>query len=1125
MKIVFPAILSLIFLCNFAHAADDLSPVKLADLQAEHQTNPIGIGFARPRLSWKLISNRAGEMQSAYEIRAGSSEANLTADKPDVWDSGKIVSDQSVLVNWGGKPLQSRQRIFWQVRVWDKSDKPSPWSETASVEMGWLDASQWKGDWITVDLPRFDIEQKPLDKAAWINAGSASNQPAAVRTSIDLPGAEIRSATVDIVADGLITLYVNGTAYRQGASSHTAPFHAEFSGALRPGRNVIAIGANAVRLSRGGGRNAIAAQGVINLVQGKQIAFNTDSDWKAAIVPAGDTTWSAAAFDDSAWAKATVIGLYAANPAVGNSDGAIGPGRYLRKNFTAKGPIARAELYSTALGVYEASINGKPINDHQLDPGWTDYTKRVMVQTTDVTRLISPGNNTLGVILSDGWFAGRLGWMGAAQYAAISRVPLFNAQLEITYADGSTDVIATDNSWKGGPGEIVGSDQQLGEVLDARAHSNWDQPAYDDSKWQAVQSAKSRGPTSLLPSPGITAAPDLLAKIELDPQVGPPVRKLMEIVPKKITRAGDVYLVDFGQNFVGHIRLRASGPVGTTITVSHGEMLNADGTLYTENLRPAISLDTFILRGDRSAETFEPHFTFHGFRYAQITGYPGDLSADDIRGIVIGSDTPDTGTFSCSNADVNQLFSNIRWGQRGNFISVPTDCPQRDERMGWMGDAQVFAPTAADNADVSSFFTKWMIDVNDGQSARGDFSDVSPRVSRPAAAMPVWGDAGVLIPWDMYAAYGDEQYLSTNYDHMARWVDYCQTTFPNLLSAGGVGDHLAPEGGRGEAASAPTTRGANAAAARGNATGGTGRAAIGRGRGGAGGAITTTNVVDTAYFARSAWIVSKAAGLLGKTDDAQKYDALYHNIAAAFDKAYLQPDGTITAGTQTTYVLALEFGLLPENLRPAAAKHLADDVQTRGHLTTGFVGVGLINPGLTDIGRSDLAYQLLLVDTYPSWLFTIRQGATTMWERWDGFTPERGFEDSSMNSFNHYSLGSVGRWLYSGVGGINIDEDHPGFKHILLQPAFSTKINHVKVSFESPYGLIESAWELAGDQFEYEVTIPPNSTATLTLPAAQNDIRASGDPATTIPGAQPGLAQYDLAPGTYHFSLPKGSIN
>ncbi len=490
-------------------AAPNAAP-QPAELTAEHATNPIGTGITQPRLSWKIHSSRAGEVQTAYEIRAASTAAGLAA--PDLFDSNKITSADSVLVPWPGKPLASRQQAFWQVRTWDKDGTPSVWSDPASIEMGNLNpATDWAGQWITVDLPRYDIEEEPLAKANWINAGSTATQGAAIALTVDLPeDAKVYSGLVDANADGLLAVYVNGTATKQGPSSHTAPFHADFPQELKPGKNVIGLFALAVR-GRGGQRNAIAARVVIELEGGKRLEFNTDNSWRAAVVPsATPNRWT---FDDSTWAPATAIGPYNESKPVASADSTVGPGRYLRKTFAVSKPVAKARLYSTALGTYEANINGKPVNDHQLDPGWTDYTRRVMVQTSDVTGLINQGPNVVGALLSDGWFAGRLGWQGLNSYARVSQRPLFNAQLVITYADGTSDTIATDASWKGGPGMMVGSDQQLGEVIDARARTNWNQPSFDDSAWKnaAIQ-------------PNIAAS--------LDPQLGPPVRQLMEITPQ-----------------------------------------------------------------------------------------------------------------------------------------------------------------------------------------------------------------------------------------------------------------------------------------------------------------------------------------------------------------------------------------------------------------------------------------------------------------------------------------------------------------------------------------------------------------------------------------------------------------
>lgn len=1055
-----PAILFLLASASFAPSsvkAEKLSPARVYALTCEHLQNPIGIGVAQPRLSWKIKSKQLGEKETARQIRAASSARNLTDARADLWDSGKVISDQSVLVPWAGKSLGSHAKVFWQVRVWDKDRKPTAWSKPASFELGLLNpATDWKAKWITADLPRYDIEQEALAKSFWINAGSTASQTAAVCLIFSLPSnSSIRHASIDIAGDGLLTLYVNGHAIREGSSSRTAPLRANILSELLVGTNIIGIQSaavrNAVRRDRGeAGRNAIAARVLVDLADGRRLEFPTDNSWKAAIAPSGD--WFATSAELSSWSNSLDLAPYADEPSR-YCDSTIGPGRYLRKAFATAKPIARARLYATALGVYDVWLNGKCVNgDSVLAPGWTDYSKRVMVQTYDVTRLLARGSNVLGAVLGDGWYAGRVGWMGLAQYG---KSPFFAAQLEITYTDGSSDLVATDASWKSGSGEIIGSDLQWGEISDGRKSTDWSEPSFDDSSW--------------------TSAVTEEHQVELDPQRGPPVRQLFELAPKRISQRGDTWLVDFGQNLVGHIRLKARGPAGNTITVRHGEMLNPDGSLYTENLRPALATDTFILNGRR--EVLEPRFTFHGFRYAELTGCPGKLSPDALRAVVVGSDTPATGSWECSDTNLNQLYSNIVWGQRGNFLSVPTDCPQRDERMGWMGDAQVFAPTAARNADVSAFFTKWLVDVDDAQSERGDFANYSPRAAQPQPGWPVWGDAGVIVPWVMYTSYGDTAFLADNYANMVRWLEYCQRSSKDFILSGGVGDHLAPQ-------------------------------------------RTPTDVVDTAYFANSANLTSKAATLLDKVQDAERWEKLHEDIVEAFNRAFVSTNGTIRGDTQTAYILALRFNLLPEELRPLAAQRLAENVIQHNHLTTGFVGVGLICPTLSQIGRPDLAWQLLFTDSYPSWLFSVKNGATTIWERWDGWTPEKGFQDSSMNSFNHYSFGSVGAWLYSGAGGIVLDESHPGYKHFILRPQFTPRLSFVRATLDSPYGLIVSHWHTEKDLISYDLTVPPNTSAELILPVPPQNMQP---PISASPSSS--TTSLDLAAGSYHFSFPRRLLN
>jgi alpha-L-rhamnosidase len=504
---------------------------------------------------------------------------------------------------------------------------------------------------------------------------------------------------------------------------------------------------------------------------------------------------------------------------------------------------------------------------------------------------------------------------------------------------------------------------------------------------------------------------------------------------------------------VGVVRLKLHAPPGARITLRHAEMLNPDGTLYTANLRKALATDTYICRGG-GPEVWQPRFTFHGFRYVELTGLKTKPSLDTVTGVVLGSDTPTVGEFSCSDERLNQLQRNIRWGQRGNFLSVPTDCPQRDERLGWMGDAQVFVRTAAYHADIAAFFTKWMVDVEDAQWADGRFPDVSPNTMRRGGGVPGWGDAGVICPWTIYQMYGDTRILQRHFPAMVKWVEWCRAHSTELIRdrdrGSDYGDWLAI------------------------------------------GAETPKDLIGTAYFAHSTHRVAQAARVLGRNDEAAKYERLFEDIQAAFHRRYVREDGRIAGNTQTAYALALKFELLPEALRAKAAQHLEDDIRARDwHLSTGFLGVGHLLPVLAQAGKLDTAYRLLLQDTFPSWLFPVRHGATTIWERWDGWTPEKGFQDPRMNSFNHYSLGSCGEWLFEGVAGIRPGQ--PGFKTIVIQPAIADGLKWAKASYRSIRGKIVSEWKRDGQNLELRVSIPGNTTATVWLPGRE--------PLTVGPGA------------------------
>jgi alpha-L-rhamnosidase len=759
-----------------------------------------------------------------------------------------------------------------------------------------------------------------------------------------------------------------------------------------------------------------------------------------------------------------------------------GPVPMVRREFKLSGPVERARAYVTSHGLYEMQLNGQRVGDELLTPGWTSYNKRLQYQTYDVTPLLKPGANAVGVFLGSGWYRGDLaGWIGRRNVYG-DRVALL-MQINVVYKDGREETVGTDGSWKASTGPMVMSEIYHGETYDARLEkAGWSAPGFDDRQWAGVKSAGHR-------------------KDDLVAPAGPPVRRIEELKPVRIfkTPGGDT-VADMGQNMVGWVRLKADGPSGTTVTLRHAEVLDKRGNFYTANLRSAKATLRYTLKGGPA--TFEPHFTFFGFRYVAVDGYPGELTPDSLTGVVIHSDMARAGDLETSKPLVNQLQHNIRWGQKGNFLDVPTDCPQRDERMGWTGDAQVFARTAAFNMDVASFFTKWLRDVAADQFENGSVPFVVPDVlsqpGKPAAGSAGWADAAVIIPWNMYLSYGDRRILEDQYPSMVKWVAYQRSRAgDDYIWDGDVhfGDWLAYAAPDSEARSYP-------------------------------GATTSKDYIATAFFAHSTDLLRRTAEVLGKQDDAARYADLLSRIKSAFRREYVTETGRVGENTQTAYALALEFDLLPESMRASAAKRLADDVRERKHLTTGFLGTPYLCHVLSRYGHLDVAYYLLNHEEYPSWLYPVKQGATTIWERWDGQKPDGTFQDVGMNSFNHYAYGAIGEWMYRVMAGIEIDDATPGYKHILLQPQPGGGFTSVKASHDTPYGKVSSAWTRQGGRFELAVDVPANTRATVRLPKAQlanvtesGRALASGDGITGQ--RQDGNAVVvELASGPYRFAYP-----
>jgi alpha-L-rhamnosidase len=678
-------------------------------------------------------------------------------------------------------------------------------------------------------------------------------------------------------------------------------------------------------------------------------------------------------------------------------------------------------------------INGKKVGDELFTPGWTSYNKRIQYQTFDVTSMLQ-SKNSIGATLGDGWYRGNIGWQNQRNYYG-EKLALI-AQLHIVYADGTSETIETNESWKATTGPILNSDIYNGENYDARLEMpGWKNAGFDDSKW------------------GKTAVHNYSKTHLIAPQ-GPPVKAIEEITPVKIftTPKGETVL-DMGQNMVGWVRLKVNGKKGDAVTMKFAEVLDKEGNFYTANLRAAKVTNTYTLKGE-GEEIYEPVFTFHGFRFVQLIDFPGTPTIENITGIVIHSEMEPTGTFSCSEPLINQLQHNIQWGQKGNFLDVPTDCPQRDERMGWTGDAQVFAPTASYNFNTAGFYTKWMKDVAADQLPDGKVPHVIPDVLKGGGGSTAWADAALIVPWTTYLAYGDQRILEVQYPSMVKWVEYMRgRAGDDHLWTGDAhfGDWLA------------------FASTRSDYTG----------------ATTEKDLIATAYYSYSSGLLAKIAKIIGKNDDAAKYAELSEKIKKAFVNEFVAPSGRLVSHTQTAYLLAIAFDLLPENLVPKAANYLAEDVKKFKHLTTGFVGTPLLCNTLSATGHEDLAFMLLNRKEYPGWLYPVTQGATTIWERWDGQKPDGTFQDVGMNSFNHYAYGAIGEWLYTYVAGIQIDNENPGYKHFFLAPHPGGGLTNANATFKSIHGEIKSAWTIEGGNMVYEVKVPANTTATVTLPSAQ----------------------------------------
>lgn len=753
------------------------------------------------------------------------------------------------------------------------------------------------------------------------------------------------------------------------------------------------------------------------------------------------------------------------------------PSPLLRKEFSISKKIKSATAYITAHGLYEAKINGKKVGDKYFTPGWTSYKKRLQYQVYDVTDMFKTGNNAIAVMLGNGWYRGYFS-LGNFKDIYGSDISLL-LQLNITYTDGSTEIVKSDSSWKSSTGAVRSSNIYAGEVIDARLEkSGWEMAGFNDSDWSGTIEQS-------------------FPKNTLIGTYNESVTKHEKFTPKKIfTTPKGEQIIDFGQNLVGWVTLKVKGQPGQKITVSHAEVLDKEGNFYTENLRIAKAQDIYILKGGKE-ETFEPHFTWHGFRYVKIEGYPGELKPEDFEACALYSNIEKTGSFTTSNELINQLQHNIEWGLKGNFVDVPTDCPQRDERLGWTGDAQVFFRTASFLRGVNNFFVKWMKDLQADQFPDGSVTHVVPNVLADfERGSSGWGDVATIIPWDMYVAYGDKRILETQYPSMKNWVNYIQSQSKNNLWQQGrhFGDWLfynVQDDLFGDSA------------------------------------ITNKYLIAQCFYAHSVQLLINAAEVLEKTDDVREYNSLLEEIKEAFLNEYTTANGATVSDTQTSYVLALQFDMLPEKLRKQAADRLADNIKRYNtHLTTGFLGTPYLCHVLSRFNYTDLAFELLLQKTYPSWLYPVTKDATTIWERWDGIKPDGTFENPEMNSFNHYAYGAIGDWMYRVVAGLDVEGNGVGYKKIRIHPHVGGDFTYVSADYKTPYGKLFSYWEIKGNKLNLKTEIPVNTTAYINIPAASLEgVLESGKSLSTIKEIEiidktENNIVLKAGSGTYEFAIP-----
>ncbi|WNO54083.1 alpha-L-rhamnosidase [Stakelama saccharophila] len=991
----------------------------VTDLRAENTVELLGTDVTRPRLSWRLEGDERGIVQKSYRIRAASTREKLAAGEADLWDSEPVASAASIDIAYGGPPLRSMQRVWWTVEITDERGRRAA-ADPSWFEGGLLDEADWQADWIVAEDAQAQADRQAGLQWIW-SQKAIDGRPHAFRLDFDAPG-DLQSADLLVSGkDDLLGVWVNGEPMRMEGKTYwgtLTPFPANF----RAGRNCVCVLVSAETegfFPVDGG--AMAALIRLHQRGGAVERLVSGSRWR--VMPDPGKGWTAADFDASAWPHAQRSGSNAQNDPRPSE-----PALLLRTGFRPKRKVVGARLYATALGAYDARINGKRISRAKLAPEITVSRDHILYQTYDVTDLVREGENALGVVVGDGWYAGAYGWR-LERYSFGPAPRRLRLQLRLDYDDGASDWVTTGPDWRIGPTPVLMSDIYAGETFDARLRTpGWDVPGFDEAQWPRVKSGE---------------APATRLVAQASPRLEP--MRALKAVAVTQPHPG-VHVLDFGQNFAGWARVSARGEAGATIAMKFAEILNDDGTVDQSNLRGARATDYFTLRGDAEGESFEPHFTYHGFRYIQIEGYPGDFSAEAVEAQVVHSACRETGLVRFDNPLLQKVWHNTLWSQRSNFFAVPTDCPQRDERMGWMGDIQVFADAAAFNMEVDPFLRRFLGEVRAAQRKDGGYPIVVPQpLSYPDVVTAGWSEAGIILPWTLWQRYGDTAVIDTNWRAMTAWMDFVARDNPDHIWRNDrgldLGDWLSVD------AKQPDDE-------------------------------TTPRILcATAYWAYCAQLMADMAAASGRMDDARRYTVLRRAIGRAYAKQFVPPDGVAGNGSQTSQVLSLHFGLVPDALRARAAAVLADDIRRRGmKLSTGFLGTPYLLDALADTGRLEEVAGLLLQTGYPSWGYMPSGGATTIWERWNGDVG-----DVSMNSYNHYALGAVVGFHYRRLAGIA--PGAPGFRRIAVRPLYLPTIGDVSAVYDSCMGRIETAVRgKDGAMTALDLTVPPNTAADVELP-------------------------------------------